>query len=381
MVLVVLMLVGGVIIPFCRQAVGMSAYEYFERRSGRGARVYAALAFFLAHFSKMSFVFYPMALTIHSVTGWSIDARVAASGGGDDPGHADWRHGGGDPDGRDPGVSVQGRGLRLPGFLRFLREGGPAAVFRAAAEPGKLSLGNPAFDFSKPTIPVAVLYGFFRYLQRQTADQTVVQRYLAKSDRGVPGGVALGRVPVWPPFMLIGTCTWFFYRITGEELRIPSPKRTRCSRTSSRTHLPPGVAGLFIAAVIGCGDDDAGERPERPGGGGGLLRRDPAGRGPWAAPAHGEDRSGSGGRVERGVRSDSGAHEGQRFAAVIRGVGDRFGKAGGAVSAGVPESRRANRAGAMAGTAASLTCTLWAVLTRGEKRGGPGAVHIFRGTS
>ena len=43
MVVAVLLLVGGVIIPFYRQAVGMSAYEYFGQRFGRPVRTYACV--------------------------------------------------------------------------------------------------------------------------------------------------------------------------------------------------------------------------------------------------------------------------------------------------------------------------------------------------
>jgi len=53
MVVGVLILVGLVIIPFFRHAVGMSAYEYFERRFGYKVRAYSALAFAAGHFSKM----------------------------------------------------------------------------------------------------------------------------------------------------------------------------------------------------------------------------------------------------------------------------------------------------------------------------------------
>src|SRR5437016_3097542 len=64
--------------------------------------------------------------------------------------------------------------------------------------------------------------GFIWYLQKYTADQTVVQRYLlAKSDRAALRGVALGAslcVPVWALFMLIGTCVWSFFKLTGEKL-------------------------------------------------------------------------------------------------------------------------------------------------------------------
>src|SRR5215475_9097182 len=78
MLLAVLPLVAKVIIPFYREEVGMSAYEYFQKRFGRPARAYASIAFSLAHFSKMGFVLYLMALTIASMTGWNIVTVIMA---------------------------------------------------------------------------------------------------------------------------------------------------------------------------------------------------------------------------------------------------------------------------------------------------------------
>ncbi|HEU5072185.1 MAG TPA: hypothetical protein VFV96_17410 [Verrucomicrobiae bacterium] len=73
-------LVGTIIIPFFRHAVGMSAYEYFGHRFGYGARAYSALAFTAGHFSKMGFVLYLMALTINSMTGWNIFVVILVVG-------------------------------------------------------------------------------------------------------------------------------------------------------------------------------------------------------------------------------------------------------------------------------------------------------------
>ena len=78
MVVAVLALTGAVIIPFYREAVGMSAYEYFGRRFGRPTRVYASLAFTLAHFSKLGFVVYLLGLTLNSMTGWPVDLVIVA---------------------------------------------------------------------------------------------------------------------------------------------------------------------------------------------------------------------------------------------------------------------------------------------------------------
>jgi SSS family solute:Na+ symporter len=254
MVVLVLLLVGSVIIPFYRRVVGMSAYEYFGRRFGGLARAYAAIAFSLGHFSKMGFVFYLLALTIDRMTGWGVDLLILIVGavtifytviGGLEA--VIWND------------VLQGFVLWLGifvclGFLLFLPPGGPQAVLRLAWDSGKLNLGDPALDLSRPTIVVLALYGFFWYLQKYTADQTVVQRYLvAKSDRQALRGVALGAVlclPVWTLFMLIGSCTWAFYRLSGEVLPATVTKADQVFPHFLATHIPPGLAGVFVASLL-----------------------------------------------------------------------------------------------------------------------------------
>ncbi|MFB3825697.1 MAG: sodium:solute symporter [Bryobacteraceae bacterium] len=255
MVVIVLGLVGTIIIPFYREAVGMSAYEYFGRRFGRPTRVYSSIAFTLAHFSKMGFVVYLLGLTINSMTGWPVDwviLGVAAATifytviGGLEA--VIWT------DVIQAFVIWLGVFICL-GYLLFAPPGGPAAVFSIAAANHKFSLGALAADFSKPTIPVLIVYGFFWYLQRYVADQTLVQRYLvAKSDRSALKGVSLGAllcVPVWTLFMLVGTCTWAFYKLTGEKLPAFVAKADQVFPYFVGSHLPMGMAGLFMASLTG----------------------------------------------------------------------------------------------------------------------------------
>ncbi len=254
MLLVVLIIVGRVLVPFYREAVRMSAYEYFGRRFGEPARIYSSIAFSLGHFGKMGFVYYLVALTANSVTGWNIDAIILSIGvvtviytllGGIEA--VVWTD------------VVQGfvmwLGILLAlGFLLFLPPGGPVAVFSAAAAAGKFSLGEMSWDFSRATIPVLVLYGFFWYLQKYAADQTLVQRYLlAKSDKLAMRGVTIGAlqtVPVWTLFMLIGTCTWSFYQLTGKTLPAHVTKADQVFPYFLASQLPAGAAGVFLAALM-----------------------------------------------------------------------------------------------------------------------------------
>lgn len=254
LLLIVLAIAGQVIIPFYREAVGMSVYEYFGQRFGTPVRMYGSIAFSLGHFGKMGFVYYLVALTANSMTGWNLDAIIFAIGiitvcytllGGIEA--VIWTE------------VVQGiikwiGTLICLGYLLFLPPGGPSAVFSLASANNKFSFGSMNWDFSKKTIPVLILYGFFWYLQRYCADQTLVQRYLlAKSDRKALKGVAMGALltlPVWALFMLVGTSTWAFYKLTGEALPAHITKADQVFPHFLSTHIPAGMAGLFMASLL-----------------------------------------------------------------------------------------------------------------------------------
>jgi SSS family solute:Na+ symporter len=264
MVIGVLLLVGTVIIPFFRQAVRMSAYEYFGRRFGYGTRAYSGLAFTAGHFSKMGFVLYLLSLTASSMTGWNIYVVLFVTGivtviytliGGLEA--VIWTD------------VIQGFVMMIGvvvvlGFLIYLMPGGLGAAWDLASQKHKMSLGNTSFNLAdKSSIWVMSLYGFFWYVQKYTADQTIVQRYLvAKSDRDALKGVALGAllcVPAWALFMFVGTLVWCYYQLSGETFP-PSLFDPAGKVISDKvfpyflvTKIPAGLAGLFIAAVFAAG--------------------------------------------------------------------------------------------------------------------------------
>jgi SSS family solute:Na+ symporter len=254
-VIPVLFLTVFVVIPFFRHVVGMSAYEYFGKRFGYPVRVYASIAYALGHFSKMGFVFYLLALTASSMTGWPTEPLILVAGlvtigytliGGIEA--VIWA------DVLQGFVLWFGIAICL-GYLLFLPPGGPAAMFHAVAASHKVTLGSLAPDLTKPTVLTLGLYGFFYYLQRYSADQTVIQRYLvAKSDRAALRGVLLGSllcIPVWTLFMLIGTLCWAFYKVTAEAIPAYASKSDQVFPYFITTHVPPGLAGLFLAGLFG----------------------------------------------------------------------------------------------------------------------------------
>jgi solute:Na+ symporter, SSS family len=255
MFVIVIAIGGVVIVPFFRSVVHVSAYEYFGRRFGTVVRIYSSLAFAVGHFSKMGFVFYLLALTLAGLTGWSIQLVILCTaivtvfytllGGIEAVVWSDVVQ----------GFVLWAGILTSLGYLLFLPAAGPHAVLYDAWTHHKMSLGSTALRFDKPTVIVLVIYGFFFYLQKYTGDQTVVQRYLvARSDKSALRGISLGAalcIPVWAAFMLIGSLLWSFYRVTGEKLPATITKSDQVFPHFLLTHLPNGVAGIFIAALVG----------------------------------------------------------------------------------------------------------------------------------
>jgi SSS family solute:Na+ symporter len=255
MAFLVLLVVGAVVIPFYRHAVGMSAYEYFERRFGYKVRAYSAFAFAMGHFSKMGFVFFTTSLTVSGITGWNIYVVMIGTGlvtvtytvmGGLEA--VIWT------DVIQGFVKVIGVVVTL-GVLCWIMPGGISAGFDAAWQQHKFSLGSTAFDFSqKGAIWPMLLYGLFFYLQKYGADQTFVQRYLvAKTDRQAWKGVLLGAtlcVPAWAVFMLIGTLIWAYYHLSHEVLPLTVDKADKVFPHFLATKVPAGLAGLFMASLF-----------------------------------------------------------------------------------------------------------------------------------
>ncbi len=261
MALGVLLVVGTVLIAFFRHAVGMSAYEYFEKRFGYGARAYSALAFTAGHFSKMGFVLFTITTAICGMTGWDkytviinvgiITIIYTLLGGLEAVIWTEVLQG---------IVKILGVIVVL-GVLISIMPGGAGKAFQLASEKNKFSLGS--FDFNlaqNGNFWVMLIYGAFFYLQKYAADQTLVQRYLvAKSDRDALKGVALGAllcVPAWAAFMLVGTLLWAFYQLSGEvfpaQLLDANGKviADRVFPYFLTTKIPVGLAGVFMAALM-----------------------------------------------------------------------------------------------------------------------------------
>lgn len=261
MALGVLLVAGTTLVAFFRHAVGMSAYEYFEKRFGYGARAYSALAFSAGHFSKMGFVLFTITAAICGMTGWDKYHVIVGAGfvtilytliGGLEA--VIWTE-------VLQGIVKLTGVVVIIGVLLAIMPGGPGAAFHLAAGQNKFSLGS--FDFNltaNGNFWVMLFYGGFWYLQKYAADQTLVQRYLvARNDRDALKGVALGAllcVPAWTAFMLVGTLLWAYYQLSGEVL--PAHLLDKNGKAIAdevfpyflATKIPAGLAGVFMAALF-----------------------------------------------------------------------------------------------------------------------------------
>jgi len=224
MVVVVLLGLVWFVVPLYRKVIGISAYEYFEKRFGLFARMYSSVAFALTHFSKMGTVFFLMGLALSSMMGvntyfliWIIGIVViyiTLKGGIEAVIWLDVIQ----------GFMLIAGGLLCLGIILFSVDGGPAAIINYAFDHDKISFAPYTWDFTKLTFIVMVLNGIFYGIQKYGTDQTIVQRYLtAKSEKGAVKAALMGVVlslPVWALFMFIGTALFSYYNITTAALPV-----------------------------------------------------------------------------------------------------------------------------------------------------------------
>ncbi len=253
MVPVVLLSIVWFIVPLYRDVIGLSAYEYFEKRFGVVARLYSSVGFILAHFSKMGTVFFLLAVALSSMMGvntylilWVLGISIITLtllGGIEAVIWLDVFQG---------FMFIVG-GLLTLGILLFVPAGGPTAVLKIAYENNKMGFGPYDLDFTKLTFIVLVLNGIFYAIQKYGTDQTIIQRYLvAKSDKAAIKASLIGVllcIPVWAMFMFIGTCLFSYYKITGASL----PANIKADAVFPYfivNEMPIGIIGLVISALI-----------------------------------------------------------------------------------------------------------------------------------
>jgi SSS family solute:Na+ symporter len=251
MVPVVLLTMIWFIVPLYRKVIGLSTYEYFEKRFGSFARYYSSVGFVLTHFSKMGTVFFLLALALSNMTGVNTIIIISIIGvviiilallGGIEA--VIWLD-------VIQGFMLFGCGIACLIIILYSVHGGPAAVWDIARSNGKTGFGPYDFDFKKLTFVVMAINGIFYGIQKYGTDQTIVQRYLtAKSDKSAIRASLMGvflLVPIWALFMFIGTGLFAYYK------QNPLPAGIRPDAIFPYfivSKIPTGVVGLIIASLV-----------------------------------------------------------------------------------------------------------------------------------
>ena len=254
----VLVFVAKVIVPFYRNVVGMSAYEYLGARFGVGGRLYASCCFIGDRLFDVGVTMLTTAVPICVMTGWDLQTVILWMAvftvaytmiGGMEA--VVWTS-------VAQGVVFVAAAFIILARLLFAPECGPfGAVVGAAWDAGKFSLGD--FDFSWASLFEADLTTQWLLLvaytanwaRRYIADQHMVQRYLiAKSDAEASRGAlwnGLLCVPVWAVFMVIGSLLYGYYALSGAT---PPSVSDEVVPHFILNHLPSGIIGLMLAAIL-----------------------------------------------------------------------------------------------------------------------------------
>lgn len=251
MVPVVLLATIWFIVPLYRKVIGLSTYEYFEKRFGSFARYYSSSSFILRQFAGTGTVLFLIAVAIGSMTGInaflvlavvSIVLIVVNLKGGMQA--VIWLD-------VFQGFMLFASGIICLGILLFSIKGGVPEAWKIASAHDRSGFGPYDADLTQLTLIVMVINGAFYAIQKYGTDQTVVQRYLtARTDKSAIKASLLGislTVPVWTLFMFIGTALFVFYQQNG----LPEGMKAEAVFPHfMMTQLPTGVVGFIVAALV-----------------------------------------------------------------------------------------------------------------------------------
>jgi SSS family solute:Na+ symporter len=228
-----------------------TAYELIERRFGRGLRSLTAGLFLLTRAAAEGVRVYAVSIVVSIALGtgevtsiaiitaltviYTFEGGLAA---------VIWT------DVVQTAIYVGGTLVGLITILHLV-PGGWAAIHAAAAGAGKLQVFNFSTSFSIPyTFWAGIIGGTFLTTASHGTDQLIVQRLLAARGRKqavtalLSSGVAV--FFQFALFLLVGIMLWAYYRV-------PSASFVRADRiypTFIVTHMPHGISGLLIAAIL-----------------------------------------------------------------------------------------------------------------------------------
>jgi len=253
-------------LPFYRRTKIISAYEYLENRFGPSVRTYGAVTFMIGQLVRISMILYLLSLLMHEITGLDPLVSILVAGlfvgiytimGGIDA--VIWT------DVLQTIMLVFGGVLVLSIIVYKLPEGF-SQIIDVALRDGKMAFaewknGNIesvswGFSISEKTAFMMLFVGMTEWFQEYTSNQNVIQRYAtAKNSHEARKAmfVSFLNVPIWAFYFFLGTALYVFFQVfpvseTNEMLN-GIRKAEQIMPYFISNYLPPGIAGLVIAAA------------------------------------------------------------------------------------------------------------------------------------
>lgn len=257
---VVAILADRVCLPLYRRLGIASGYEYLERRFGTLTRVYGSSMFLLLQAGRMGLILVLLAIPLKLLTGLTPTQSICLCGavttlyvvfGGLSA--VLWI------DMMQTFVLALGAVLCIGLICHELPEGISTVVDlglrdgKFALPPIHISGGSLLGDYCQVTLLVLVLHGLSNQLLYYSADQNIVQRYLA-TRTNTQARIALwvgslGVVPLFCFFTFIGTCLYAYYA-TVPDPRVSGLNPDEVFPHFILTRVPAGFTGIIIAALI-----------------------------------------------------------------------------------------------------------------------------------
>ncbi|MFV0344743.1 MAG: sodium:solute symporter family transporter [Bacteroidales bacterium] len=241
-------------LPFFRRFNFDTAYQYLEVRFNRAVRWLASGLFVFFMVSRIAIVLFLPSLALNAVTGFNIYLAIVVMGvvtiiyctsGGIEA--VVW------------GDVIQGFILVSGAFIAFTFmlagvDGGLSGFLETTVRQQKFHTFDFRFDLSQPVFWVVMIGGLANTLISYTSDQSVVQRYMTTKDERATGrSIWLNgflSIPVSILFFLLGTGLYAFYTSKPNQMSIVNPNIDSVFPQFIVNEVPPGVAGLLIAAIF-----------------------------------------------------------------------------------------------------------------------------------
>ncbi len=240
-------------LPFYRRLNITTAYEYLEQRFNLPVRLFGSAAFCFLQLGRMGIVLFIPAIALSAVTGINLFVAILSMGvlatlytvvGGIKA--VIWT------DVLQVVVLMGGALLCLVLIAIGVNGGVPEIVAMGAAD-GKFNTFNWTWNAATAAVWVVLLGNFLANLVPYSADQTVVQRYLTTSSyRQAAKSIwtnAILTIPASLIFFSLGTALYVFYK-SNPAMQNPHLASDAILPLFIAQMLPPGVAGLLIAAVF-----------------------------------------------------------------------------------------------------------------------------------